>query len=115
MAHPAPMKIDARVSMEGRRLLVEAHSTIVAISLREESAEWIWVDVLGGGDRRETRVILDAAVSLTEKGLEVFVGTGPGKLPLFRTLTPRSRGVLTDRQAAATAGADNLWKPVELC
>jgi hypothetical protein len=114
LTYTFPMKLTAKVSLSGRRLVVQANDAVFGISIASEAAEWIWEEVLGGGDRKDARVIVESSVSLTDKGVAVFIGGGPTKYPLFRTLDGRARGILADRQAAVNAGTPMLWKPVQL-
>jgi hypothetical protein len=114
MASPYPLALDAVVTLKGRKLLFQIHYAVFTITLGEPAAEWIWVDVLGGGDVRAERQIMEAAVTLTEKGVQIAIGAGPTKYPLFHSLQPHARGILLDRQQAAKAGEKGLWNVVAL-
>lgn len=48
---------------------------VAYLDLPAEVAEWIWVDVLGGGDRRQGRVLPEAKAFLLNCAIEVHVGT----------------------------------------
>jgi hypothetical protein len=95
---------------------VQAQATQLWIKLDAAAVEWIWVDLLGGGDRRaEERQIAAATVKLTAKGLDIEIGTGPGGYKLFRSLRGTSVGLLQDRQEAANRGELGSWAMVTLC
>ena len=109
-----PMKLDGTVTLKGRKLLFSIQAAVFSITLAEAAIEWIWVEVLGDGDRRQERQIKDVALTLTDKGVQIAIGAGEQKYPLFHSIQPFGRGILLDRQTAANEGRAGLWPVVTL-
>jgi hypothetical protein len=114
MSQRLPLKLDGQVTLKGTKLLFNVHSAVFSLRLAEEAAEWIWQEVLGDGDRRQERLVSAVSMTLTDKGIQIAIGAGEQKYPLFHTLQPHRRGLLLDRQTAANAGTAALWTVVQL-
>jgi cobalamin-dependent methionine synthase I len=114
MANALPIKLDGRVTLRGTKLLFTIHSAVFSLRLAEEAAEWIWQEVIGNGNRRDEHEVSPVALTLTDKGIQIAIGAGDQKYPLFHTLQPHRRGLLLDRQTASNAGKAGLWTVVEL-
>jgi len=105
------MELSAKFKLRDRTLVMVSNGAVFQMQLAVEAAEWIWVDLLKGGDRREAREILEAKAAVTDKGLEIKIGT----LPIFRTMDASRRGVLVEKQTLLNTGqAPGLWKVVQL-
>lgn len=65
----------ATISIVHDALTVTAFAMTYQFRIRAEVAEWIWVDVLGGGDRRVGRTLPEAKAFLLATAIEVQVGT----------------------------------------
>ena len=106
-----PMELSAKFTMRDRTLIMVSNGAVFQTQLAVEAAEWIWVDVLGGGDRRDAREILEAKASVTDKGLTIRIRT----FEIFRTMDASRRGVLVEKQSLLNAGqAPGMWKVVQL-
>lgn len=105
------MQLTAEFTLSGRRLVMTSNGAVFQMELAVEAAEWIWVDLLGGGDRREPRAIPEAKAFVTDKGLQIQIAS----LPIFRTMSGMKRGILVDKQNLVNAGkAPAIWQVVQL-
>ena len=115
MTYTGPLKLDAQVAILGMNLILKVHGAEFTLPLANESVDWIWQDVLKGGDRRDVRIILEAAVTLKLNGVEIIIGAGPDKWPMFKWLPFSSCEILWERQTKANEGtAPEKWEPVRL-
>jgi len=105
------MELTADFTLDGRRLVMQSNGAVFQMQLAVEAAEWIWVDLLRGGDRREPRAIPEAKAFVTDKGVQIHIGT----LPIFRTMSGTKRGILVDKQNLVNIGkAPAIWQVVQL-
>jgi hypothetical protein len=106
-----PMDLTATFTIRDRKLVMFSNGAVFEMQLAVEAAEWVWVDVLGDGARKQPREIPDAKAWLTDRGLKIQIGT----LAIFRTMDSRKRGILADRQKLVEAGqAPAMWNVVQL-
>lgn len=106
--------LEGQVTLKGSKLLFNIHSAVFSLRLADAAAEWIWQEVLGEDNRREERVVSPVALTLTDKGIQIAIGGGEHKYPLFHSLLPHRRGLLLDRQTAKNEGRAGLWTVVAL-
>ena len=106
-----PMELTAEFTLDGRRLVMNSNGAVYQMQLAVEAAEWIWQDILRGGDRRERRAIPEAKAFVTDTGIQIQIGT----LLIFRTMNGTKRGILVDKQELLIAGKEPaIWQVVQL-
>lgn len=70
-----PVELDAHVSIVHNALTITAYALTHQVEVPVEAAEWIWHEVLSGGDRRLSRALPGAKVRLFSNAVEITVGT----------------------------------------
>ena len=70
-----PIDLDAQVSIVHAALTITAYCLTYQVQIPMEAAEWVWHEVLGGGDRRIGRAIPEAKVRLFSNAVEITIGT----------------------------------------
>ena len=110
-----PIKLDGRVILKGSKLIFHVHYAVFSLRLADAAVEWIWQEVIGGeANRREEATVSPVAMTLTEKGIQIAIGGGEEKYPLFHTLPSHRRGLLLDRQTLVNEGRAGLFTVVAL-
>lgn len=103
-----PLKLDAKISLIHSTLTIRAVGVTYQIHIAKEAAAWIREDQLLNGKPNESTEIPAAEATLTSKGIQVSIGNGPRKLPVFRTVDPGRRGVILERQVGMNDGTAKL-------